>query len=172
MKKKMVWLVGVCVIGVALAASVWRCVEVKNRESDPYLQIAERIFQAGSALKEGDESFVCTSVSKVTPFTYTDGKGNNIVYYCCQTVCLSDTSGKYAGLDMDAIGLVIDLERIENKRKCAVGVYEAFQCEIEDRAYLCWTLSPEISCVIEYSPDTITESDIFRMAASVAVPKK
>ena len=68
---------------------------------------------------------------------------------------------------MDAIGLVIDISQIENKRKCTVNGYDAFQCEIGDRTYLCWTLSPEISCVIEYDAAVTSEDDILRMAESV-----
>lgn len=39
-----------------------------------------------------------------------------------------------------------------------------------DKDYLCWTISPEISCVIEYSADVNAEADIFRIAESVQVP--
>ena len=28
--------------------------------------------------------------------------------------------------------------------------HNEFRCEIDERSYLCWTISPEISCVIEY----------------------
>ena len=45
--------------------------------------------------------------------------------------------------------------------------YDAFQCEMGERSYLCWTISPEISCIIEYSTDTVAETDIFQMASSV-----
>lgn len=76
----------------------------------------------------------CESVSKVTPFTYTDSEGNTIVYYCCQTAYLSNESGEYTGLSMDAIGLVIDVSQTENKSECTVSEYDAFHCEIEDRA--------------------------------------
>ncbi len=37
---------------------------------------------------------------------------------------------------------------------------------------LLWTLSPEISCVIEYSADVIDEVHILRMAESVQLPAK
>lgn len=103
----------------------------------------------------------------VTPFTYTDSDGNTIVFYCCQTAYLANESGEYTGLDMNAIGLVVDLSQLENKRECRVNEYDAFQCEIGERTYLCWTLSSEISCVIEYDIEVTREQDIFRMAESV-----
>ena len=78
-------------------------------------------------------------------------------------------SGGYTGLDMNAIGIVIDPELIENKRECRVNEYDAFLCELGDRSYLCWTLSPELSCVIEYSKGVVEDGSIFRMAESVPV---
>ena len=66
--------------------------------------------------------------------------------------------------------MVVDMTRIENKRECTVNEYDAFQCEIADRTNLCWTLSSEISCVIEYDADVISEENILRMAESVSLP--
>lgn len=72
---------------------------------------------------------------------------------------------------MDAIGLVIDVSQIENKRECTANEYDAFLCEIGERSYLCWTLSPEISCVIEYSAKTTANDDILQIAESVQLPE-
>ena len=48
-----------------------------------------------------------------------------------------------------------------------VNEYDALLCEIGDRSYLCWTLTPETTCIIEYSANTVNEFDILRMAESV-----
>lgn len=71
---------------------------------------------------------------------------------------------------MNAIGMVIDPEFIENKRECKVNAYNGFLCELGGRSYLCWTLSPEISCVIEHDAAATSENDILRMAESVSLP--
>ena len=44
--------------------------------------------------------------------------------------------------------------------------------EYEGKKYLCWTISPKYSCVLEYIGGTITEEDIFRIAESVEVPSE
>ena len=106
----------------------------------------------------------------MTPYTYADSAGNTITYYCCQTTYVSNESGEYTGLNTDAIGMVIDFAQIQNRRECKVNAYDAFQCEMGERSYLCWTISPEISCVIEYSADVNAEDDIFNMAESVQKP--
>ena len=154
---------------LVLIVGIVRYIEVQKRENDPNWQIAKESYRVGNALKEVDEDYECQSVAKVTPFPHTDSEGNTIVYYCIQTAYLENESGGYTGLDMSAIGLVIDPELIENKRECRVNEYDAFLCELGDRSCLCWTLSPELSCVIEYSAEAISEESIFRMAESVPV---
>ena len=167
MKKKILWIAGISVVALVLIVGIVRYIEVQKRENDPNWQIAKEIYKVESALKELDEDCECQSVSKVTPFTYTDSEGNTIVYYCIQTAYLENESGDDTGLDMNAIGMVIDADQIETRRKCMVNEYNAFLCEIGDRSYLCWTLSHETSCVIAYQADAVHESDIVRMAESV-----
>lgn len=171
MKRKFLWAVVIGALVMLLIIGITRYIEIRTRQTDPNWQVAKEIYKVENALKEVDEGYECQSVSKVTPFTYTDSEGNTIVYYCCQTAYLSNESGEYAGLNMDAIGLVIDFDKIVNKRECKVNEYDAFQCEIGDRTYLCWTLSPETSCVIEYS-ENIVEEDIIYMAQSVILPSE
>ena len=170
MKKKLLWCTGIIILLVMVILGVWRHIEVRNRQTDPNWKLAQQIYNMENALKEVDEDYECKSISKVTPFTYTDSKGNSIVYYCCQTTYVSDEYGDDTGLNTDAIAMVIDFAKILNRRDCKVNEHDAFQCEIDDRSYLCWTISPQISCVIEYSAETVEEADILHMAESVLLP--
>ena len=165
--KKNLWISGILVMALMLIGVLVRYIEVQKHENDPNWQIAKEIYKVENALKEVDEDYECQSVATVTPFTYTDSEGNTIVYYCIQTAYLENESGDDTGLDMNAIGMVIDADQIETRRKCMVNEYNAFLCEIGDRSYLCWTLSHETSCVIAYQADAVHESDIVRMAESV-----
>ena len=170
MKKKLLWGTGIIVLLVLVTLGVCRWIEVQNRQTDPNWKLTQQIYNMENALKEVDEDYECKSISKVTPYTYADPAGNTIVYYCCQTTYLADEYGENTGLNTDAIGMVIDFAQIQNRQDCKVNQYDAFQCEMGERSYLCWTISPEISCVIEYSADVNDEADIFRMAESVKVP--
>ena len=169
MKRKVLWMVAIGALIMLLIMGVARYIEMQTHQTDPNWQIANEIYKIEKALKDVDEDYECQSVSKVTPFTYTDSEGNTIVYYCIQTAYLENESGGYTGLDTDAIGMVIDPELMENKQECKVNEYDAFLCELGDRSYLCWTLSPEISCVIEYSKGAVEEASIYQMAESVPV---
>lgn len=170
MKKKILWIAGIFVVALVLIVGIVRYIEVQKRENDPNWQIAKEIYRVETALKEVDADYECQSVTKVTPFPYTDSEGNTIVYYCIQTAYLENESDDDTGLDMNAIGIVVDMTQIENKQECKVNEYDAFLCELGGRSYLCWTLSPETSCVIEYSRGAVEEASIFRMAESVPEP--
>ena len=170
MKKKILWCAGIIILIAVTILGICRYLEVHQRQTDPNWKLAEQIYKMENALKEVDEDYACKSLSKVTPFSYTDSEGNIITYYCCQTTYLADKYGEYTGLNTDAIGMVIDFTQIQNRRDCKVNAYAAFQCEMGERSYLCWTISPEISCIIEYGADTIGEKDIFKMAESVQLP--
>ena len=170
MKKRLLWCAGIVVLIALVILGVCRYVEVRQRQTDPNWKLAEQIYNMENALKEVDEDYACKSLSKVTPFSYTDSAGNIITYYCCQTTYIEDEYGDDTGLNTDAIGMVIDFAQIKNRRECKVNTYDAFQCELGEQAYLCWTPSPEISCVIAYNADSVAEAEIFRMAESVSVP--
>ena len=170
MRKKIRWIAGMAVVGLVVIVGIVRYSEIRKCQTDSNWQIANEIYKVENALKDVDEDYECQSVSKVTPFTYTDSDGNTIVYYYIQTAYLENESGNYSRVDMNAISMVVDPELIENKRDCKVNEYDAILCEQGDRSYLCWTLSPEISCVIEYSPEAVSEDSVFRMAKSVSFP--
>ena len=169
MRKKILWIAGIFIIVSVMIAGIMQYIEMQRRERDPDWDIAKEIYKVEKTLKEVDEDYECKSISKVTPFPYTDSEGNAIVYYCIQTVYLENESGDDTRLDINAISMVVDMTQIENKQECKVNEYDAFLCEQGGRSYLCWTLSPEISCAIEYSKGTVKESSIFRMAESVPV---
>ena len=170
MKKKFLCCCGVVALIIVLLLGIWRHIELQQRQTDPNWKLAEQIYNMENALKEVDKDYECKSISKVMPYTYADPDGNTIVYYCCQTTYIENGYGEDAGLNMDSIGMVIDFAKIENKRSCKVNEYDAFQCEMGKRSYLCWTISSENSCVIEYSADVNAEADILRMAESVQIP--
>ena len=100
--------------------------------------------------------------------TYQDAAGNEIIFYCGKTIYYEDAEVTKLGiLNRQALASVIDLDQMTEEKMCMVGQWPAMQCQREDRAYLCWTISPEYSCVIEYDAAVVAEADIFRMAESV-----
>ena len=72
-------------------------------------------------------------------------------------------------LNKAALSLVVDVDALENRNDRKVGDWEGVQGELDGLTYLCWTVSPKYSCVLEYTAGTVMEEDIFRMAESVGL---
>lgn len=66
---------------------------------------------------------------------------------------------------------MVDIDTLENSRECNINGLPAIMGEAKGRMYLCWTLDPENSCVIEYTAGAVSEEDLFHMAESVELPQ-
>ena len=116
-------------------------------------------------------------VSDISVMTqrYRDAAGNEIVYHCCRKISHTDGSGRDMtemgvtdnGIDSRTLSAVIDWDGVTDRRDDMVGQWPAMWCQAYGSSYLCWTISPEYSCVIVYDGDVVAEEDVFRMAESV-----
>lgn len=107
------------------------------------------------------------TVTEVSDLVYSDDEGNTIIYYVCVTTYYDTDSNDQSGLNTDVISAVIDPDEAESSREHTVSGLPAAIYQKDGRAYLCWTIIPELSCVIEYDPAVESEADILRMAESV-----
>lgn len=114
-----------------------------------------------------DKEWKKQTVTEVSDLVYSDEEGNIIRYYICVTTYYEADANDQTGLNMDSISAVINPDEAESCRECAVSDLPAAIYQKDGRAYLCWTILPELSCVIEYDPAVESEADIFRMAESV-----
>ena len=107
------------------------------------------------------------TVTKVSDLVYSDDEGNTIVYHVCTTTYYEADYSEQTGLNTNAISAVISPDETESYRECTISGLPAAIYQKNGRAYLCWTIMPELSCVIEYDPAVESEEDILRMAESV-----
>lgn len=89
-------------------------------------------------------------------------------HYCCITTYVEDAPAEYFGLNQPALEQAVDIDALDICRDCEVNGLEAVMGELVGKTYLCWTISPTYSCVLEYTAGSISEADIFHMAESVA----
>lgn len=158
MKRKFVIVAAVCVLLVIIAAIT---IVVHFGMPD---KMTEMLNQLETAMGDGWKK---QSVTKVFRRTYSDGEGNTIVYYVCATAYYEEDPSGQAGLNTDAISAVIPAEEAESSRTCTVSGHPAAVYQKNGRTYLCWTLTPELSCVIAYDPAVVSEGEIRAMAESV-----
>lgn len=122
----------------------------------------------GRKIAEDSDEWQKQMSTAVASQTYQDETGNKIVYYCCKTTYhkegIKPEDGK---LDRQTLSAVIDWEKVDEEKECSIRQWPALLCQRDDRNYLCWTISPEYSCIIEYDAEAVEEEDIFCMAESV-----
>ena len=159
MKKKTWFFIAVVCILLILAVSI----VMANRPS-PQDEMMDMFNRVEKAL--GDE-WKKQTVTKVSDLVYSDGEGNTIVYHVCTTTYYEADATEQTGLNTEAIAAVIAPDKAESCRECTVSGLPAAIYQKDGRAYLCWTIIPELSCVIEYDPAVESEEDMLRMAESV-----
>lgn len=170
MKSKKILLgILICILVIAIIAGIIWSIKNYLREQDPQWQMAKEIYKFQTALQEVDENWKLESLSDVRPYIISGPNGVSISYYCCITSYLNEEPAKIDGVNKTALDLVVDIDTLENRSDCKVGSWNGVQGELDDLTYLCWTVSPKYSCVMEYTAGTVAEEDIFRMAESVAV---
>ena len=158
--KRKTWLIiaSICILLVLVCT-----ITFANRPT-PEDEMIDMLKRVENAL--GDE-WKKQTVTKVSDLVYSDDKGNTIVYHVCTTTYYEADSAKQTGLNTDAISAVISPDEAESCRDCTVSGLPAAIYQKDGRAYLCWTIMPELSCVIEYDPAVESEGDMLRMAESV-----
>ncbi len=167
MKNKIIVGITVCVALIIVITGAVYGVKIYQREQDPNWQIAKKLYNVESALQEIDESWELQSLTQVTPYCYQNPDGDTITYYCCVTTYVEDAPAILFGLNQSALEQVVDIDALDNCRDCEVNGLEAVVGELDGKTYLCWTISPTYSCVLEHTAGSISEADIFRMAESV-----
>jgi hypothetical protein len=168
MKKKIIVGIAVCATLVIVIVGIVYGIKIYQREQDPFWQLAKKLYNVESALQEIDESWELQSLTQVTPYCYQDPDGDTITYYCCITTYVGDEPSEYFGINQAALEQVVEMDALENRRDCEVNGLEAVMGELDGQTYLCWTVSPKYSCVIEFVPGTIDEADVFQIAESVS----
>lgn len=159
MKKKICFfIVAICILLVLAVA-----ITFANRLT-PEDEMMDMLNRVENEL--GDE-WKKQAVTKLSDLVYSDNEGNNIVYHVCTTTYYEADATKQSGLNTGAISAVISPDEAESCRECTVSGLPAAIYQKDGLAYLCWTIMPELSCVIEYDPAVEREEDMFRMAESV-----
>lgn len=171
-KKKILLGIVFCILSIAIVAALAWDVKVYLREQDPRWKISKEIYRLQTTLQQVDESTKLESISEARPFVITGPNDVSINYYCCITSYLNEEPIEIEGLNKTALDLIVDIDDFEKRSDCKVGSWAGVQGELGGLTYLCWTVSPKYSCVLEYIEGTIAEEDIFHMATSVGYVEK
>ena len=110
------------------------------------------------------------SETEVYEFPFSDGNGNTIVYYLCETTYFDSESDKPAELDSNILGAVFDTVSAQLEKELDISDRPSAIYNLDDRAYLCCFASSEHTLILEYSPESLSEADAVKTILSVFEP--
>ena len=154
------------ILMIAASLSMFSCEDEMSEYEKTKINLLDNVKRIEEAMQEVDPDFKSLGYTEVTKISYEIEGGGDIQYYYCKTSYF-DEIPELIGVHLEAIRGVIDPDMAENSREAEVLDYDAIIYTLEGREYLCWSLSPEDSCVLEYTPGTISKDDIWMMAESV-----
>lgn len=151
------------IMAAVLALIVLTLVIFSVSRSAPQDDMMDMLNRIENAL--GDE-WKKQTVTEVFDWRYIDDDGNTITYHVCVTTYYGAKASGIVGLNTDAIAAVINPIEAESCQECTVSGLPAAIYQKDGRAYLCWTILPELSCVMEYDPNVESDEDMLRAAES------
>jgi len=152
------------VAGVSL--SLFSCKDEISEREKAKAEILKNVRRVEEVMQKEDPDFKALGYTEVTQVSFEQTNGHDIQYYYCGTTYF-DEIPELTGVHLDAIKSVVDPALAENSRDTKVLDYDAIIYALDGREYLCWSISPEDSCVLEYTPGTVSEADLLMMAESV-----
>lgn len=161
----------VFVAAIIISGSIWGMMRYL-REQDSRWQAAKIIYRIQTALQTLDEDWKLESLLEVHPYEIKRPEGPSIFYYCCVTSYIDEEPGIVSGLNKVALSQVVDVDKLEKPSIWTVNGRPAILGEIDDKMYLCWTISPLYSCVLEYNAGIIPQEEVLHIAESVDLPEK
>ena len=117
-------------------------------------------------LKAVDSSAALHSTSNYYKVVYSNDVGDEIYFYNIKTEYYGEAK-EVTGIHFEAISSVISPIVAEQSQELKIKEQDAIIISSDGKEYLCWTISPEDSCVIEYDPKVFSLEDIITMAESV-----
>ena len=153
-------------IAAIMSLSMFSCKDEVSEREQAKADILENVRRIEEVMQKEDPDFKALGYTEITQVSYAQTNGHYIQYYYCGTTYF-DKVPELTGVYLDAIKGVVDPALAESSREAKVLDYDAVIYALDGREYLCWSVSPEDSCVLEYTPGTISEDDLLMMAESV-----
>ena len=137
---------------------------IRGKSPNPVENPEEMLGRIENAL--GDEYKKQSMTELVATLKYGDEEGNEINYYILKTTYYEADPAEITGLNTEAIKLIVNPDRADSCQKMKIQDWDAALYERGELSYLCWTYSPEVSYILEYSPYAFADEEIIKMAES------
>ena len=83
-----------------------------------------------------------------------------------QTTFYEGGPEEITGLHTEALGVLFPVDSMDSCEEMMIQDWPGALYKKDDTAFLCWTYSPEVTYVLEYTPSHLDDSEIIKMAES------
>ena len=168
MNKKKILLI-VLAIAVVVLGVIIAVVSQKEKDMDPE-EFLERFEQAAEeVLGEDVQQVSKTELAATITYGHETDKDNNIYYRILKTTYgEAGDPDAVTGLNTDALNVLFPVDMMDSCEEMMIQDWHGALYKTDDTAYLCWTVDPEVTYVLEYTPSKMPDSEIIKMAESAA----
>ena len=165
MNKKKIALIILSVVIVSVGIIV--AVRIQKEKEMDFGEFSERFEQAAEEVL-GEDVKKISKTELAATLTYGDktDEDNNIYYHILKTTFYEGDPAEITGLHTEALGLLFPVDSMDSCEEMMIQDWYGALYKKDDTAYLCWTYSPEVTYVLEYTPSKIDDSEIIKMAES------
>lgn len=153
-------------VAVVLVLLVMVFLFIKSRWNDGELSEPDKMIQRiENAL--GDDFKKHTKTELAATLVYGNGKeSDNINCHILKTIYYEADPNDETGLNVNALRVLFDPETAVSCEIMKIQEWDAALYKTKENSYLCWTCSPEVSYVLEYNPEVVSDDEIIKMAES------
>lgn len=146
-------------VAVVLALLVVAFLFTKSRWLDRDLSDPDKMIERiENAL--GDDFKKQTKTEVVATLVYGNGnESDNINYHILKTTYYEADPNDVTGLNVDALGVLFNPETAVSCETMKIQEWDAALYKTKEHCYLCWTYSPEVSYVLEYNPEAVSDDE-------------
>ena len=83
-----------------------------------------------------------------------------------QTTFYEGDPKEITGLHTETLGVLFPVDSMDSCEEMMIQDWPGALYKKDDTAFLCWTYSPEVTYVLEYTPSHLDDSEIIKMAES------
>ena len=165
MNKKKIALIILSVVIVSVGIIV--AVRIQKEKEMDFGEFSERFEQAAEEVL-GEDVKKISKTELAATLTYGDktDEDNNIYYHILKTTFYEGDPAEITGLHTEALGVLFPVDSMDSCEEMMIQDWYGALYKKDDTAYLCWTYSPAVTYVLEYTPSKIDDSEIIKMAES------
>ncbi len=165
MKKKNVLIVVSILVLIGIGVCIANAIHKKTAPTfDEFADSFEK--SAEEVLGEDIKKVSKTELAATLTYGDQNDEDNNIYYRILKTTFYEGDPTEVTGLHTEALGVLFPVGNMDSCEEMMIQDWPGARYKKDDTAFLCWTYSPEVTYVLEYTPSKIDDSEIIKMAES------